>query len=675
MKKTLLGFVFIISALSELNAATFIVPEDRDLFAKSHAVVVGSVLTTYGRYDDNGAIITVAEIRIEEVILGMFAPGSVLRVVSLGGRVGDVVHPLPGSPSYIAGTRVLSFLRQVNQERWITTDFAVGKFEFTQDVRGQTLLVRQEGELEGWDMQMKPFQEKRREAGRFLAYLRKLAAGRTTEPDYFVPAHELQAQKGGISAQVVVATPTSYTLDFDGTVDGTGRGGRRTTFPAPVGFVHTTPITNGSAAITSAMALWNNDCASNVNLVNNGFSAASQAGTTASDGINSVRFEVNLGSPFSCTSGGLLGFGRAWASGTHSFNMVPFFTIAEGDVDMNQGIGACSEAQFSQVRRAAAIAHELGHTMGFRHSDQNRNSTEPAPCADPLPCSSNAVMTAVQPQDATVLRQWDIDAVRALYPGGTCALGDFNGNGTSDIVWRHAGSGQNAVWFMNIGSFQGAALFPAVIDLNWTIGGTSDMTGDGQPDLIWRNNTTGQNAGWRMNGTSYQNSFSIPFAPPGWQMAGTADFSGDGKADIVWRNYSNGQNACWVMGDNGAFQTAFVFPAITDTNWRIVAVGDFTGDGRSDLIWRHSLSGANAGWVIGNNGQYLGSFNIPAVTDPNWQINGAADFQGDGKLDLIWRNYLTGANALWIMDYNGLYGGSLGIPGNPDLNWQIVGPR
>jgi len=45
-------------------------------------------------------------------------------------------------------------------------------------------------------------------------------------------------------------------------------------------------------------------------------------------------------------------------------------------------------------------------------------------------------------------------------------------------------------------------LITAVSDLNWKIAGTGDFDQDGRSDILWRHATTGQNAIWFMNGTT-----------------------------------------------------------------------------------------------------------------------------------------------------------------------------
>jgi hypothetical protein len=83
---------------------------------------------------------------------------------------------------------------------------------------------------------------------------------------------------------------------------------------------------------------------------------------------------------------------------------------------MNQGVGTCSAGTIPQELFKSAVTHEVGHTLGFRHSDQTRNLS--ASCAGDatLDCTSSALMnhilfTGLNGQ----LQPWDITAVNAVY--------------------------------------------------------------------------------------------------------------------------------------------------------------------------------------------------------------------------------------------------------------------
>lgn len=67
----------------------------------------------------------------------------------------------------------------------------------------------------------------------------------------------------------------------------------------------------------------------------------------------------------------------------------------------------------------------------------------------------------------------------------------------------------------------------------------------------------------------------------------TADFDldGDGKADIVWRHTSNGTTAIWLM--NGTTIASLSFPGGVPAAWEIVGIGDVNADGKADVMWRN----------------------------------------------------------------------------------------
>ena len=82
-------------------------------------------------------------------------------------------------------------------------------------------------------------------------------------------------------------------------------------------------------------------------------------------------------------------------------------------------------------------------------------------------------------------------------------------------------------------------------------------------------------------------------------------------------------------------------------DWAIAGFADFNGDGKADVLWRHP-SGLVHIWLM-DGGQILSSSGVSALGN-NWQIEGVADFDGDGKADILWHDTVTGTVAVWFMD-------------------------
>ena len=99
---------------------------------------------------------------------------------------------------------------------------------------------------------------------------------------------------------------------------------------------------------------------------------------------------------------------------------------------------------------------------------------------------------------------------------------------------------------------------------------------------------------------------------------------------------------------------------------------DFTGDGKVDVIWRDRQSGDVAAWLM--NGGMVAQTAVVSLRVPlAWQVVRVDDVNGDGQADLIWRHTQTGTLGVWFMQgFTVLHATDVLVPdGTP----QVTGPE
>ena len=101
--------------------------------------------------------------------------------------------------------------------------------------------------------------------------------------------------------------------------------------------------------------------------------------------------------------------------------------------------------------------------------------------------------------------------------------GDFNGDGRDDILWRNPTTGETTNWLGQAnGSFSGNDFsFYTTASTSWQVDGIGDFNGDGRDDILWRNPSTGQTTDWlgQTNGSFIGNDANaLSTIGPSWQV-------------------------------------------------------------------------------------------------------------------------------------------------------------
>jgi hypothetical protein len=102
-------------------------------------------------------------------------------------------------------------------------------------------------------------------------------------------------------------------------------------------------------------------------------------------------------------------------------------------------------------------------------------------------------------------------------------------------------------------------------------------------------------------------------------------------------------------------------------------VADFNGDGKMDLVWQHDTTGQISAWFM-DGINMIGSATFPAqAPDVGWKLVGTGDFNRDGKTDLVWQHMVTGQIGVRLMNGVNLVSDLFFSPSSVgDTAWKIV---
>jgi hypothetical protein len=221
---------------------------------------------------------------------------------------------------------------------------------------------------------------------------------------------------------------------------------------------------------------------------------------------------------------------------------------------------------------------------------------------------------------------------------GTIGTGDFNADGTTDILLQD-GSGNMIDWLLNNGQYASYAPIGNANVSGFNVVRLGDVNGDGTSDILLENGS-GALGDWIVQNGTYS-SYNGIGNTLGYNIIGTGDFNGDGTTDVLLQDAA-GNVIDWTM-EKGTFSGWNQIANPTTVGYGVVGTGDFNGDGTTDILLENG--GNLIDWTI-QNGQWAAWNQIGNTSGYN--VVGTGDYNGDGTSDILLQN-ASGNVIDWIM--------------------------
>jgi hypothetical protein len=261
----------------------------------------------------------------------------------------------------------------------------------------------------------------------------------------------------------------------------------------------------------------------------------------------------------------------------------------------------------------------------------------------------------------------------------SAVLGDFNGDGHVDIAttsFTQAG-GVSVLLGKGDGTFQAhldssTGQSPAAI-------AAGDFNGDGKVDLVVVDSSPTNQLLSTLIGDgdgTFQNNISQTLPGILGSLA-VGDFDGDGKLDVAAVGYGTNAVSIFLGHGDGGFAAPVQYPTgpmVLSPPYHNVLAGDFNGDGKLDLA---VATDNGIAILLGNgNGTFQPFSLVPSLLsfDPGDDLLALADFDSDGKLDII-KSTQTGIINVALGNGDGTFQQALGFQIPSILNTQsaVVG--
>ena len=188
-----------------------------------------------------------------------------------------------------------------------------------------------------------------------------------------------------------------------------------------------------------------------------------------------------------------------------------------------------------------------------------------------------------------------------------------------------------------------------------------NLTGnEGANSIIWYAPELHALGAWKDGKEDWQ-FISDQYGGTDWTMVGVGDFDGDGRDSIVMSLY-NGVGFYSVELDG----TVKSMGSGNWVDWEIRAIGDFSGDRKEDIVAFHKETGS---MVLFEDGVIEGYTSLGQLDPNDWFVVGAGDYNGDQKDDLLVRQYSTGTLGYYVCAKQDQW---VELGNGVDMQWTVI---